>query len=83
MSLQPQEQLLLPQKQPQPQLQLQLPPQPQLFPQPLQQHQRLLEPPQLLLLPQPQQQQRMMRTMIHRQESLVPLLKHMMKHTSL
>lgn len=69
---------LLPQKQPQPfpQRQLQLPqlqPQPQLFPPVV----------QLLPLPHPQQQKRIMMRMIHRQEqSLFPLLKHIL-NTSL
>lgn len=79
--MQPQLQLL-PQKQPQPfpqrqlQLQLQLPqlqPHPQLFPPVV----------QLLPLPHPQQQKRTMMRMIHRQEqSLFPLLKHIL-NTSL
>ena len=77
------------------QLQLQLPlqkqpqllfpqPQPQLFRQPDQLQLLPLVQPQLVPLfhPQPQQQKRTMMRMIHRQESLFPLLKLMM-NTSL
>ena len=64
----------------QPQLQLQPQPQPPFqFPQPqeLPQFPQPQEP-----LPLPQQQNRTRMTMIHRQELLFPLLKHIAKHLS-
>ncbi len=76
---------LLPQKQPPLQLPPQLQLQRQLQPQPQLQPPQLLPPvTQLLLLPpHPQQQNRTMRRMIHMQEqSLFPLLKHIL-NTSL
>lgn len=65
----------------QPQLQLQL--QPQLPPQPPQPQEppQFPQPQELPLVPQ-QQQNRTRMMMIHRQELLFPLLKHISKHLS-
>lgn len=67
----------------QPQLQLQLQPQLQPFQLPQPQEPPQFPPPQELPQePLPQQQHRTRMTMIHRQELLFPLLKHIAKHLS-